>query len=46
MQLLPAPPHGGDEVRFLQNSKMFADRLPGHVETHAEFPERLPILDP
>jgi hypothetical protein len=43
VQLLPAPPHGGDEVRGLEQREVLADRLPGHIQVGAQLTQRLPV---
>jgi len=42
VQLLPAVPHGGDQVRLFQDRQVLADRLPGHIEPGAQLAQRLP----
>jgi len=44
MQLLPAMPHGADQVRFLQHGQVLSGRLARHVELPAEPPQRLPVV--
>ena len=44
MQLLPAAPLGGDEVRFLEQAEVLRDGLARHVEVLAKLPQRLAVL--
>jgi hypothetical protein len=44
MELLAAPPNDGHEVRLLQHRQVLGHRLPGHVQTGAELPQRLAVI--
>ena len=44
VQLLPSPPHRGDEVGVLQDRQMLADRLARHIKARAEFVQRLAVV--
>ena len=43
VQLLPAPPHGRDQVGGLQDPQVFAHRLAGHGQPDAQLAERLAL---
>ena len=44
VQFLSTLLHSGDQIGLLQDSQVFADRLPRHVEARAEFVQRLAII--
>ena len=43
VQLFPSPPLHREKVGVLEQLKMLSDRLPGHPQALAEFPQRLAI---
>ena len=44
MKFFPAPPEGDDELGFDQQSEMFCDPLPGHLQVPAKLIQGLAIL--
>jgi len=44
VQFLSALLHGGDQIGLLQDPQVLTDRLPRHLEAHAEFIQRLAVL--
>jgi hypothetical protein len=43
VELLPAPPHGGDQIGLFQDPQVLADGLPGHAKAGAQLLKRLAV---